>query len=128
MHKRMTITLDEAVYEGLYRTVGKRRMSQFIEDLLRPHVLDTSLDDGYRAMAADKAAANLSGKGEDMEGQVMATVILEPAQALALAQFVKRVGWQEVRQNAVDDDEAYAMRDALGELAKALREAGYAPR
>ncbi len=55
MHRRMTITLDEAVYEGLYRTVGKRRMSQFIEDLLRPHVLDTSLDDGYRAMAADQA-------------------------------------------------------------------------
>jgi predicted CopG family antitoxin len=54
MHKRMTITLDEAVYEGLYRTVGKRRISQFIEDLVRPHVLDTSLDDGYRAMAADK--------------------------------------------------------------------------
>jgi hypothetical protein len=23
MHKRMTITLDEVVYEGLYRTVGK---------------------------------------------------------------------------------------------------------
>lgn len=55
MHKRMTITLDEAVYEGLSRTIGKRRMSQFIEDLLRPHVLDTSLDAGYRAMAADKA-------------------------------------------------------------------------
>ncbi|MDO5104157.1 MAG: addiction module antitoxin [Lautropia sp.] len=49
----MTITLDEAVYEGLYRRVGKRRMSQFIEDLIRPHVLDTALDDGYRAMAAD---------------------------------------------------------------------------
>lgn len=54
MHKRMTITLDEAVYEGLYRMVGKRRMSQFIEDLVRPYVVDTSLDDGYRAMAADK--------------------------------------------------------------------------
>lgn len=54
MHKRMTITLDEAVYDGLYRTVGKRRMSQFIEELVRPHVLDTALDDGYRAMAADK--------------------------------------------------------------------------
>ena len=38
---------------------------------------------------------------------------LEPAQALALAQFVKRVGWSEIRQNAVDDDEAYAMREAL---------------
>ena len=54
MHRRMTITIDEAVYEGLYRTIGKRRMSQFIENLVRPHVLDTSLDDGYRAMAADK--------------------------------------------------------------------------
>ena len=51
----MTITLDEAVYEGLYRTIGKRRMSQFIEDLLRPHVMDTALDEGYRAMAADSA-------------------------------------------------------------------------
>ena len=53
MHKKMTITLDEAVYDGLYRTIGKRRMSQFIEDLLRPHVLDTTLDAGYQAMAAD---------------------------------------------------------------------------
>ena len=54
MHKRMTITLDEAVYEGLYRTIGKRHMSQFIEDLVRPHVMDTSLDEGYRAMASDQ--------------------------------------------------------------------------
>jgi len=53
MRKKMTITLDEAVYEGLYRTIGKRRMSQYIEDLLRPHVVDSALDDGYRAMAAD---------------------------------------------------------------------------
>jgi len=53
MHKRMTITLDEAVYDGLYRRVGKRKMSQFIEELLRPHVVD-SLDEGYQAMAADK--------------------------------------------------------------------------
>ena len=54
MRKRITITLDEAVYEGLNRTVGTREMSQFIEDILRPHVLDTALDDGYRAMAQDK--------------------------------------------------------------------------
>ena len=53
MHKKMTITLDEAVYEGLWRTVGKRRMSQFIEDLVRPHVLTSAMDDGYKAMAAD---------------------------------------------------------------------------
>lgn len=53
MHKRMTITLDEAVYDGLYRTVGKRKMWQFIEDLLKPLVLDSSLDGGYKAMASD---------------------------------------------------------------------------
>jgi predicted CopG family antitoxin len=55
MHRKMTITLDEAVYEGLYRTVGRRKMSQFIEDLVRPHVVDAALDDGYQARAADKA-------------------------------------------------------------------------
>jgi predicted CopG family antitoxin len=54
MQKRITITIDERVYDGLYRMVGKRRMSQFIEDLLRPHVVETSLDEGYRAMAADE--------------------------------------------------------------------------
>ena len=54
MHKKMTITLDEAVYDGLWRTIGKRRMSQFIEDLLRPHVLSSALDDGYKAMDADQ--------------------------------------------------------------------------
>lgn len=63
-----------------------------------------------------------------MSEQITVLVELEPAQALALAQFVKRVGWAEIRQNAVDDDEAYVMRDALGFLAHALREVGYAPR
>jgi hypothetical protein len=53
MHKKMTISLDEAVYDGLYRTIGKRRMSQFIENLVRPHVMDTALDAGYQAMASD---------------------------------------------------------------------------
>ena len=53
MRRKLAITLDEAVYEALCRTVGKRQMSQFIEDLLRPHVLDEELDEGYRAMASD---------------------------------------------------------------------------
>jgi predicted CopG family antitoxin len=54
MHKKMTITLDEEVYDGLYRTIGKRKISQFIEDLLGPHVMGATLDDGYKTMAADK--------------------------------------------------------------------------
>lgn len=58
MHKKMTITLDEAVYEGLHRTIGKRKMSQFIEDLVKPYVMDSSMDDGYKAMAADHEREN----------------------------------------------------------------------
>ena len=63
-----------------------------------------------------------------MRDQVQVSIWLEPAQALALAQFVKRVRWTEVRQNAVGDDEADLMMDAMNEVAKALAEAGYAPR
>lgn len=54
IRRKTTITLDEAVVEGLYRTVGRRKMGKFIEDLVRPHVVDTSLDSGYIAMAADR--------------------------------------------------------------------------
>ena len=53
MQKRMTITMDEAVYEGLMRVVGRGKVSQFLESLARPHVLDASMDDGYRAMGND---------------------------------------------------------------------------
>ena len=43
MQKKLTITLDEQVYEGLHKVIGRRRISEFIESLLRPHVIDTDL-------------------------------------------------------------------------------------
>jgi hypothetical protein len=49
-------------------------------------------------------------------------------EALALAQLVKRITFTDVRQNAAGDAEAYLMLDALGEVQKALRGAGYDPR
>ncbi|MFW1807623.1 hypothetical protein ACG9Z8_06500 [Acinetobacter ursingii] len=49
-------------------------------------------------------------------------------QTFALAQFVKRVGWSEIRVNAVNDDEAYLMRDSISKLQDALARIGYAPR
>ena len=55
MRRKLTITVDDAVYEGLRRMVGQRKISQFIENLVRPYVADTTLDEGYRAMAADRA-------------------------------------------------------------------------
>ena len=53
MQKRMTITMDEAVYEGLVRVVGRRKISAFIESLARPHVVGDDLAAGYMAMAQD---------------------------------------------------------------------------
>ena len=53
---------------------------------------------------------------------------LVEAHALALALFVKRVGWSEFRVNAVDDAEAYEIRTAVDALQRALAEAGFAPR
>jgi len=55
MRKRLTITLDEQVYEGLHRVIGRRRISQFIESLVRPHVMDSDLEMAYAQMAQDEA-------------------------------------------------------------------------
>jgi predicted CopG family antitoxin len=52
--KKLTITIDDEVYEGLYRRVGRRRISRFLESLARPHVLSQDLEAAYRAMAADE--------------------------------------------------------------------------
>ena len=53
MQRRLTITIDEDVYDGLYRVAGRRKISKFIESLVRPYVLDSDLDVGYRQMADD---------------------------------------------------------------------------
>ncbi len=63
-----------------------------------------------------------------MSIDVTVTVELTDSHALALAQFVKRVGWQEFRACAVDDDEAYAIRSAVDQVQRALAEQGYSPR
>lgn len=54
MQKRMTISIDEAVYDGLVRYIGRRKISRFLEDLARPHVVKDDFESGYLAMAADQ--------------------------------------------------------------------------
>jgi predicted CopG family antitoxin len=55
MQKKLTITLDEQVYEGLHRVVGRRRISRFLESLARPHVMRRDLEAAYRQMAREEA-------------------------------------------------------------------------
>lgn len=54
MQKKLTITVDEKVYAGLHAVVGRRKISRFIESLVRPHVLPQDLLAAYREMAADE--------------------------------------------------------------------------
>lgn len=54
MQKKLTITIDEQVYERLHTVVGPRRISRFIEELVRPHVMFPDLEAAYEQMAQDE--------------------------------------------------------------------------
>lgn len=54
MQKKLTITIDEEVYEGLHKVIGRRKISKFVEDLLRPHVVRPNLEAQYAQMAEDE--------------------------------------------------------------------------
>ncbi|MCK5374311.1 MAG: addiction module antitoxin [Alphaproteobacteria bacterium] len=55
MMKKLTISVSEEVYEGLYAKIGAGRISRFIDNLARPHVVDQDIEDGYKAMSQDDA-------------------------------------------------------------------------
>ena len=54
MQKKLTVTIDEEVYNGLRTVIGPRKISRFIEELVRPHVVKKNMYTAYREMAADK--------------------------------------------------------------------------
>lgn len=58
MQKKLTVTIDQEVYYGLYNVVGPRRISKFIEELVRPHVVKSELYAAYQEMAADHVREN----------------------------------------------------------------------
>lgn len=58
MQKKLTLTVDAEVYEGLRRVIGARKISKFIEDLVRPHVVRPNLEAAYARMARDKKREN----------------------------------------------------------------------
>ena len=54
MQKKLTITVDEKVYEGLHLRIGRGNISQFIESLIRPHVISKNLEAAYKQMAENE--------------------------------------------------------------------------
>lgn len=53
--KKLTLTIDEEVYEGLHTVVSRAKISRFIEDLVRPYVVQQDLEAAYQEMAQDMA-------------------------------------------------------------------------
>lgn len=54
MTKKLTISVSDELYEGLYAKIGAGRISKFIENIASPHVIDDKLIEGYRQMSLDK--------------------------------------------------------------------------
>ncbi len=54
MQKKLTITIDEEVYEGLHKTIGPGKISRFVQEMVRPHVVRPDLDAAYAEMAKDR--------------------------------------------------------------------------
>jgi len=72
MQKKLTITIDEKVYEGLHAVVGRRRISRFIEEAVRSHVIPKQLEEAYRQMAADeKREADALEWAQETVGEVV---------------------------------------------------------
>jgi predicted CopG family antitoxin len=54
VRKKLTITVDEEVYEGLRKIIGPRKISRLIQELVRPYVVRPNLESAYAEMAKDK--------------------------------------------------------------------------
>ena len=59
MQKKLTITIDEDVYSGLYRVVGRRKISRFIESLVRPYVILNDREQSILELLAMPEAADI---------------------------------------------------------------------
>jgi hypothetical protein len=53
--KKLTISIDADVYDGLRARIGPRRISRFLNDLARPHVTANGLESAYADMAGEEA-------------------------------------------------------------------------
>jgi hypothetical protein len=58
MQKKLTITVDEEVYIGLHNIIGPRKISRFVQEMVRPHVVRPNYESAYADMAKDKNREN----------------------------------------------------------------------
>jgi hypothetical protein len=54
MTRKLTISIDDRVYDALHAIVGRGSIGRFLEDLARPFVIKESLANAYAEMATDE--------------------------------------------------------------------------
>jgi hypothetical protein len=83
MRRKLTITLADDVYRGLHYKVGRGEISRFIEDLVRPHVVqEDALEAAYREMAQD----------EEREAEALEWIEASPDETLNQAEAAGATG------------------------------------
>jgi hypothetical protein len=55
MTRKLTISIDDRVYDGLHAVIGRGNIGKFLEDLARPFVVADGLAAAYIEMSADEA-------------------------------------------------------------------------
>jgi hypothetical protein len=58
MLRKLTLNLNDDVYEALHKIVGQGRISQFVEELIRPHLLE------FRRVSAAQGRGCVSPHGK----------------------------------------------------------------
>ena len=58
MQKKLTITVGEEVYAGLHRVIGPRKISRFVQEIVRPYVVRPDYESAYAELAKDRAREN----------------------------------------------------------------------
>lgn len=76
MTRKLTISIDDRVYDGLHAVIGKGNIGKFLEDLAHPFVVTDSLAAAYAEMTTDQDrdaeaeewCESLADDGPDAEG------------------------------------------------------------
>lgn len=50
--RKLTISVSEEAYEGLYAKIGTGRINRFLDSQAIPHAVDDQLEEAHREMAA----------------------------------------------------------------------------
>lgn len=65
MHKKLTITIEEDIYNDLHLIIGRGNISKFIEDVVKPYLTHDNLRLAYQEMIKDNQREKEAAEWEE---------------------------------------------------------------